>query len=72
MLADDISIGGEQSGHIILKEYATTGDGILSSIKLVEALRDSKKTLDQMTTLVKDAPQKLINVKVDNVKKYMG
>ena len=69
MLADDISIGGEQSGHIILKEYATTGDGILSSIKLVEALRDSKKTLDQMTTLVKDAPQKLINVKVDNVKK---
>ena len=69
MLADDISIGGEQSGHIILKEYATTGDGILSSIKLVEALRDSKKTLDQMATLVKDAPQKLINVKVDNVKK---
>jgi len=69
MLAEDVAIGGEQSGHIILKDYATTGDGVLSSLKLVEVIRDTKKDLHELVSAIKDAPQTLINVKVDNTKK---
>lgn len=69
MQAEDAIIGGEQSGHIILTDYATTGDGILSSLKLVEALRDLGKTLDELVTDIKDWPQVTINVQVDNKKK---
>ena len=69
MLKEDVAIGGEQSGHIILKDYATTGDGVLSSLKLVEIIRDSGKTLDELVKEIKNAPQVLINVTVDNSKK---
>ena len=69
MLAEDIVIGGEQSGHIILKDYATTGDGVLSSLKLVEIIRDTGKDLHELVSAIKDAPQTLINVKVNNAKK---
>ena len=69
MLAEDVVIGGEQSGHIILKDYATTGDGVLSSLKLVEVIRDIGKDLHELVSSIKDAPQTLINVKVDNIKK---
>ena len=69
MLTEDVVIGGEQSGHIILKDYATTGDGVLSSLKLVEVIRDTKKDLHELVAAIKDAPQTLINVKVDNTKK---
>ena len=48
MIEHNVAIGGEQSGHIILLQYATTGDGVLTSLKLVEALRDEKKYLDEM------------------------
>lgn len=69
MLEHNVAIGGEQSGHIILLQYATTGDGVLTSLKLVEALRDEKKYLDEMIKDIKDWPQKLVNVVVDNSKK---
>lgn len=69
MIEHDVAIGGEQSGHIILLQYATTGDGVLTSLKLVEALRDEKKYLDEMVEDIKDWPQKLVNVVVDNSKK---
>lgn len=69
MIEHDAVIGGEQSGHIILLQYATTGDGVLTSLKLVEALRDEKKYLDEMVGDIKDWPQKLVNVTVDNKKK---
>lgn len=69
MIANDAVLGGEQSGHIIMLKYATTGDGVLTSLKLVEALRDEKKYLDEMIKEIKDWPQKLVNVKVDNSKK---
>lgn len=71
MLEEDGVIGGEQSGHIILLDYATTGDGVLSSLKLVEALRDAGKSLDEMVSEIKDWPQILINVIVDNKKKNL-
>ncbi len=69
MIEHNVVIGGEQSGHIILLQYATTGDGVLTSLKLVEALRDEKKYLDEMVGDIKDWPQKLVNVVVDNNKK---
>ena len=69
MIAEDVVIGGEQSGHIILKDDATTGDGVLSSLKLVEVIRNTGKDLHELVSAIKDAPQTLINVKVDNSKK---
>ena len=69
MIAEDVVIGGEQSGHIILKDYATTGDGVLSSLKLVEVIRNTGKDLHELVSTIKDAPQTLRNVKVDNSKK---
>ena len=57
-------VGGEQSGHIILSKYATTGDGILTSIEVMEAMMDSKQTLSHLAAPVKTYPQVLRNVPV--------
>lgn len=57
-------VGGEQSGHIILSKYATTGDGILTSIELMEAMLDSKQTLSRLCAPVVTYPQVLKNVRV--------
>ena len=59
-------IGGEQSGHIIFSKHATTGDGILTSLKIMEALVESKKTLAQLIEPVVIFPQLLINVRVSD------
>ncbi len=67
----DVNIGGEQSGHIILSDFGTTGDGVLTSVKLVEAIRDSGKSLDELVGEIVDWPQLLINVRVDNTKKNL-
>lgn len=61
-------IGGEQSGHIIFSKHATTGDGILTSLKIVETMIENKKTLAQLTEPVKIYPQLLINVRVKDKK----
>jgi len=64
------NLGGEQSGHIILLDYGTTGDGIQTSLKLVEVLRDSKSKLGEIVSKIPEWPQKLININVgDNIKK---
>lgn len=55
-------IGGEQSGHIILRKYATTGDGILTAIMLTEQMRDKKTSLSALAAPVKLYPQKMKNV----------
>lgn len=57
-------IGGEQSGHIIFSKYATTGDGILTSLKIMEVIMARKTTLSKLAEPVKFYPQVLINVKV--------
>ena len=57
-------IGGEQSGHIIFSKYATTGDGILTSLKLVQVMLDRKKKLSELAAPVKIYPQVLKNVRV--------
>lgn len=66
MQKNDYSLGGEQSGHIILKKYATTGDGILTAIMLTEEICDSKLSLSELAQPVKLYPQKTKNLKVKN------
>ncbi len=57
-------LGGEQSGHIIFLKYASTGDGILTSLKLMEVMLASKKKMSELTEGLTIYPQLLINVKV--------
>jgi len=64
MQANDYAIGGEQSGHIIMKKYATTGDGILTAIMIAEEICDSKSTLAQLAEPIKFYPQYLKNLRV--------
>lgn len=64
MLRRGAVLGGEQSGHIIFSEYATTGDGLLTALRILEILRDSGQTLDVLAEEVKTFPQKLVNVRV--------
>ena len=59
-------IGGEQSGHIIFSRYATTGDGVLTAIKVMEAMCETKLPLSELTEGMKMYPQKLKNVVVDD------
>lgn len=66
MQDNDYSLGGEQSGHIIIKKYATTGDGILTAIMLTEELCDSKQKLSKLKEAVKLYPQYVKNVRVND------
>lgn len=66
MQKNDYSLGGEQSGHIIIKKYATTGDGILTALMLTEEVCDSKCTLSALAEPMKLYPQHLENVRVRN------
>ena len=64
MQNNDYSLGGEQSGHIIVKKYATTGDGILTAIMLLEEICDSKQTLAKLCEPVTLYPQYIKNIRV--------
>lgn len=57
-------LGGEQSGHVIFKKFANTGDGILTSLRIMEAIIDQKSDLESLTNDLKIYPQELINVRV--------
>ena len=70
MLKNGYNLGGEQSGHVILLDYNPTGDGILTSLMLIQALLESKKKASELGELVQKYPQVLINAKVDSDKKY--
>jgi phosphoglucosamine mutase len=62
-------IGGEQSGHIIFLNHSTTGDGILSSLQLIKAVKASKKTASVLSDEIEIYPQVLKNAKVKNENK---
>ncbi len=64
MMANGYSIGGEQSGHIIFSKYATTGDGILTSLMVMQAVADKKTTLSALAKEMEQYPQVLKNVRV--------
>src|SRR5579871_4088349 len=66
MLRRDAPLGGEQSGHIIFREYATTGDGLLTALRVFEAVRESGQDLDALTKELEIYPQLLVNVRVKN------
>ena len=68
MVKNHYKLGGEQSGHIIMRKYATTGDGILTSIMIMNAVVSSKKTLSQLASPVKMFPQILENIRVSDKK----
>ena len=71
MRNNDYSLGGEQSGHIILMNYATTGDGILTAVKLADIIKSSGKSLEELANEVNIYPQKLVNIKVVDKKSAM-
>ena len=64
MVQNGHRIGGEQSGHIIFSKYATTGDGILTAIKMMEVMLEKKQSLATLTSPVRIYPQVLKNVRV--------
>jgi phosphoglucosamine mutase len=64
MVRTGAMLGGEQSGHIIFREYATTGDGLLTALKVFEIARSTGLGLDELTADLKVYPQKLINIRV--------
>jgi phosphoglucosamine mutase len=59
-------IGGEQSGHVILMDYNTTGDGQLTAVQLTKIMKETGKTLSELAAEVTIYPQKLVNIRVEN------
>ena len=70
MLKNGYNLGGEQSGHIILLDYNPTGDGILTSLMLIQAILESGKKVSELAEIIQKFPQVLINAKVSSDKKY--
>ncbi|CAB4744686.1 MAG: phosphoglucosamine mutase [Actinobacteria bacterium] len=62
LLENNYTLGGEQSGHIIMREFAGTGDGLLTALQLISEMARSKKSLTELANIMKRFPQVLINV----------
>ncbi len=63
MISDGFVLGGEQSGHIIMRHYANTGDGLLTALHLMQAVKTSGKSLAELASIMQRFPQELVNVK---------
>ncbi|WP_313467045.1 phosphoglucosamine mutase [Streptococcus parasuis] len=70
MRKEGYNIGGEQSGHVILMDYNTTGDGQLTAVQLTKIMKETGKTLSELAAEVTIYPQKLVNIRVENSMKY--
>lgn len=66
MIANDYKVGGEQSGHIIFKDYETTGDGLFTALQLLKVMLDEKKSLKQLGEDLFIYPQLLVNMTVND------
>jgi phosphoglucosamine mutase len=64
MLRRKAPLGGEQSGHVIFTDYATTGDGLLTALRVLGVMRDSGQDLDMLTAELETYPQSLVNVRI--------
>jgi phosphoglucosamine mutase len=64
MLAHDLNVGGEQSGHVILRDYNTTGDGLVTALELLRIMKSRGKPLSQLRLGMRKYPQLLVNLKV--------
>ena len=69
MLADQLTLGGEQSGHYIFRQFCTTGDGILSGLQLVSIMVRKKQTISTLASVMETFPQVLVNTTVPNHRK---
>jgi phosphoglucosamine mutase len=63
MLVNNYSLGGEQSGHVILREFSNTGDGLLTALQVMQVIVKSKKSLKELAAKMQKYPQILVNVK---------
>jgi len=63
MLLADFNLGGEQSGHVIMRDHANTGDGLLTALQLLAEVKRSGQTLQELSRVMVRFPQVLINVK---------
>ena len=70
MIKNGYNLGGEQSGHVILLDYNPTGDGILTSLMLIQTIFEENKKASELGEMISLYPQVLVNAKVDNNKKY--
>ena len=64
MLRDDLNVGGEQSGHMIFRDFTTTGDGIVSALQVLRIIVDTGKRLSELRQVVTKFPQVVVNVRV--------
>jgi phosphoglucosamine mutase len=64
MLRSGAALGGEQSGHVIFSDYSTTGDGMLTALKIMSIAAESRSGLDELTADLTTFPQRLVNVRV--------
>ena len=69
MRKSGFNLGGEQSGHVILMDYNTTGDGQLTAVQLTKVMKETGKTLSELAAEVTIYPQKLVNIRVENAMK---
>lgn len=69
MLTNGHKIGGEQSGHIIFKDFANTGDGQLTAIQLLDCIKSSGKSFSELASVMNKFPQVLVNVKANSEQK---
>lgn len=72
MIRGGYNLGGEQSGHVIFLDYNTTGDGILTAIQLVDTMMAAGKPLSELKKVMRQYPQVLVNVRVQDKSKYVG
>ena len=70
MIETDALVGGEQSGHIILRRFASTGDGLITAIKMVQVLSESGKALSELTSGFTRYPQRQVNVQTENKEEF--
>ena len=69
MIANGYNLGGEQSGHVIFLDNNTTGDGLLSALRLLQVMVETKRPLSELASIMEVLPQALVNAKVPNHKK---
>jgi phosphoglucosamine mutase len=72
MLEHNAALGGEQSGHILMPHLATTGDGLLTALVVLDLIARSKKSIEELTADLKVFPQVIVNVKVREKKPLEG
>lgn len=72
MRKNGYNLGGEQSGHVVLFDYNTTGDGLLTAIQLLNVMKQTGKPLSELAAPVSTYPQKLVNIKVADKKKALS